>query len=76
MTPETPKLLNVSEAAERLGVSVSYLNKMRMTPGAGPVFFKIGTVCRYDQADLNVWLDAQKRTSTGAGNPATAGAGQ
>lgn len=29
------KLLNVTEAAEQIGVSVSYMNKLRLTPSAG-----------------------------------------
>lgn len=65
MSAETPKLLNVNEAADRLGVSVSYLNKLRMSPGAGPVFIRLGVRVAYDQADLNTWIEAQKRTSTG-----------
>lgn len=60
---ETPKLLNVNEAAERLGVSVSYLNKMRLT-GGGPAFVKLGARVCYDQPDLSAWIDAQKRRST------------
>ncbi|MDO8379217.1 AlpA family transcriptional regulator [Phenylobacterium sp.] len=60
---ETPKLLNVNEAAERLGVSVSYLNKMRLT-GAGPPFVKLGARVCYDQPDLSAWIEGQKRRST------------
>ena len=59
----TPKLLNVNEAAERLGLSVSYLNKKRLT-GGGPVFIKIGAAVKYDPADLATWLNLQKRAST------------
>jgi hypothetical protein len=65
MNAETPKLLNVISAAQLLGVSVSYLNKARMTPGAGPRFVKFGTRCAYDPADLAAWVETQKRTSTG-----------
>jgi predicted DNA-binding transcriptional regulator AlpA len=59
----TPKLLNVNEAAERLGVSVSYLNKLRLS-GGGPSFVKIGARVAYDQADLTNWIEARKRQST------------
>ena len=72
MTPETPKLLNVNEAADRLGVSVSYLNKLRLQDGAGPRFAKFGTRCSYDPADLALWVEAQKRTSTTAAPPTPA----
>lgn len=73
MNAETPKLLNVNEAAERLGLSVSYLNKARMTPGAGPRFVKFGMRCSYDPADLAAWVEAQKRDSTGEDRPAPGG---
>ena len=59
------RLLNVTEAAERLSVSASYLNKLRGA-GGGPPFVKIGARVAYDPADLGSWLEAQKRTSTGA----------
>lgn len=57
------RILNVTEAAERLSVSASYLNKLRVT-GGGPPFIKIGARVAYDPADLSDWLLAQKRTST------------
>lgn len=60
-----PRLFNVNEAAHWLGVSVSFLNKARLT-GDGPVFAKVGTRVVYDQADLVAWLEASKRQSTGA----------
>lgn len=71
MISQTPRLLNVNEAADRLGVSVSYLNKLRMVSGAGPVFVRFGVRVAYDQADLNAWVDAQKRSSTGDDRPAS-----
>jgi predicted DNA-binding transcriptional regulator AlpA len=58
-----PKLLNVNEAAERLGLSVSYLNKARLT-GSGPSFIKLGARVAYDPADLVAWLEGQKYLST------------
>jgi hypothetical protein len=60
---DSPKLENVNQAAERLGVSVSYMNKMRLV-GGGPRFIKMGARVLYDPADLAAWLDAQKRSST------------
>lgn len=59
------KLLSTVEAADRLGVSASFLNKARVT-GGGPPFVKIGARVAYDQADLAAWLDTQKRTTTSA----------
>ncbi len=59
----SPKLESVSQAAERLGVSVSFMNKMRLV-GGGPRFIKLGARVCYDPADLLDWLEAQKRCST------------
>lgn len=59
------RLLNVTSAAEALTCSASYLNKLRVT-GGGPPFVKIGARVAYDPADLAAWLEAQKRTTTGA----------
>ena len=61
--PAALRLLNVTEAAQRLGVSVSFLNKARLS-GEGPIFIKIGTRVAYDPVDLAAWLDARKRHST------------
>lgn len=57
------KLLNTAEAAQKLGVSISYLNKRRLT-GGGPVFVKIGAKVVYDPADLNAWVNARRCSST------------
>ena len=57
------KLLTTPEAAERLGVSASYLNRLRVT-GEGPPFVKLGTRVTYDPADLAAWIEARKRRST------------
>ncbi len=67
-----PRLLNVNEAADRLGVSVSYLNKLRLS-GKGPAFLKLGARrVAYDPADLTAWLNECRRTSTTAGEPGRA----
>jgi hypothetical protein len=63
------KLLSTVEAADRLGVSASYLNKLRMTAGAGPVFLRLGVTVRYRNADINAWLEAQARASTTDAQP-------
>lgn len=63
--------LNVSQAAEYIGVSDSFLNKARLT-GGGPVFLKLGRLVVYDRADLDTWLRSCRRTSTSASAPAPA----
>jgi hypothetical protein len=47
------KFLNEKEMAQRLGVSVAWLRKRRIT-GGGPVFCKMGRLVRYpdDSADV------------------------
>ncbi|WP_336975923.1 helix-turn-helix domain-containing protein [Brevundimonas nasdae] len=55
--------LNTAEAAQRLGVSISYLNKLRLT-GGGPVFMKLGAKVVYSPTDLTAWAASRRRTST------------
>jgi excisionase family DNA binding protein len=59
----TQELLTTGQAAQRLGVSISYLNKLRLY-GGGPVFVKIGAKVLYDQTDLAEWIEARKHRST------------
>ncbi len=57
--------LNVKEAAAYCGLSVGWMNKARMHEGAGPVFMKMGPRrVVYDIADLDAWLQANRRKST------------
>jgi predicted DNA-binding transcriptional regulator AlpA len=56
-------LLAVKQAAARLGMSTSWLNKKR-TQGGGPKFCKIGARCLYDEADLDMFKEQSKRGST------------
>lgn len=58
-----PKLLDVAQAADHLGVSVGYMNKLRLR-GGGPAFVKMGARVGYDPADLAAWIEASKRSST------------
>jgi hypothetical protein len=60
-TPQT--LLNTAAAAERLGVSPSFLAKARMH-GLGPRYRKLGRAVRYAHGDLEHWLLSCGRTST------------
>lgn len=63
--PRPPNgLLRVREAAARLGLSKSTLDKMRCD-GRGPRFVKItGKIVGYDPADLDAYAEARKRRST------------
>lgn len=51
--------LNCSEAASHLGLSKSYLAKLRMdaSPIKGPRFLRVGLrMIRYRRADLDAWM--------------------
>ena len=56
--------IDEKEVARRLGVSVAFLRKARMTGIGGPPFRKFGALVRYSEADIDVWADAQLRPST------------
>lgn len=56
-------LLNVRQAAARLGLSKSTLDKMRKA-GKGPRFVKsTDRAIRYDRVDLDRWISARRSTS-------------
>lgn len=56
-----PLLLNVREAAARLGLSKSTLDKMRCA-SKGPRYVKsTDRAVRYDPADLDAWIAARKK---------------
>ena len=54
MTADSP-LLNVTEAADYLRCSASYLNKLRVT-GGGPTFVKMGARVAYTREDLDRYI--------------------
>ena len=58
--------LSVQEAARFLGLSVSTLNKMRLS-GTGPCFLKLGRRVLHDVRDLESWATDRKRSSTSEG---------
>lgn len=59
-----PILLNVREAAARLGLSKSTLDKMRCA-GKGPRFIKpTDRAVRYDPDDLEAWIAGRRRSKT------------
>lgn len=64
-TVPSDELLFVSttEASRRLGVSVNYLAKLRLT-GGGPRFSKFGRTVRYSVKNLLEWAHARTQTST------------
>jgi len=57
------RMLSVQEAAARVGLSKSSLNKLRVY-GGGPAFLKLGRSVRYDPHDLDAWLASHRRGST------------
>ena len=54
---DTPK------AANKLGLSVSQMNKMRHY-GTGPDYVKFGRAVRYADEALDAYADARRRTCT------------
>lgn len=61
---EPDDLLTTSEAAYRLKLSVSTLNKMRGRPG-GPPYLQVGPrLVRYDPKELEAWRGARRRRGT------------
>ncbi|HCK84704.1 MAG TPA: hypothetical protein DHW63_09380 [Hyphomonadaceae bacterium] len=57
-------LLDVRQAAARLGLSKSTLDKMR-SRGVGPRFIKsTDRAVRYDPVDLDLWVVERRRQST------------
>ena len=58
------RILRTSQAAEYVGLSSSTLEKMRLADG-GPRFLRLGSrAVGYDIADLDDWLDQQKKSSS------------
>ena len=51
------------EAANKMGLSVSQMNKMRHY-GTGPEFVKFGRAVRYADEALDAYADARRRTCT------------
>lgn len=57
------ELLTVSQASKVIGLSVSTLNKFRIT-GEGPSYYKVGRYCRYDRQEVETWMRSRRFTST------------
>lgn len=58
-----PPRIPVDAVATLTGLSVSTLNKLRLT-GGGPPYLKLGRRVAYDLADLDAWLGSKRRRST------------
>ena len=57
------RLLTHKEAAHYLAVSLSWLDKSRLS-GLGPTYIQLGSSIRYASADLEKYRDANRRRST------------
>lgn len=55
--------------AERIGLAPKTLDNWRST-GGGPPYYKIGGRVLYDDAEVDAWLAARRRTSTSDPGPA------
>lgn len=60
-------LLNTEEAAKRLLVSRSTLEKLRVY-GGGPPYLKLGRSVRYRSGDLCGWLAERVQLNTSGGD--------
>ena len=57
-------LMTTEQTAEYLGVSVSFLNKARVSGKPEILFTKIGSSVRYRKSDLDSFLAANVRRNT------------
>jgi excisionase family DNA binding protein len=57
----TDKLLTQQQLADELEVSQRTLERWRQQ-GTGPAFIRVGRSPRYRRADIDAWLDQQRRT--------------
>lgn len=55
-------LLSDAEAAKMIGVSASWMRKMRMRGGCGPRFIRMGRMIRYSREDLEQWVKTHRET--------------
>ena len=55
-------LLSDAEAAKMIGVSASWMRKMRMRGGCGPRFIRMGRMIRYSREDLDQWIKMHRET--------------
>jgi hypothetical protein len=60
---QNPEYLDVEATAQLLGVSVSFLNKSRVS-GDGPPFAKFAKTVRYHKPKVLAWAESRTRRST------------
>ena len=63
MLNNSAEYLDVSETANFLKVSKSWLNQARLI-GNGPLFLKVGRRILYCRSDLTSWVESRKFNST------------
>jgi excisionase family DNA binding protein len=56
----TDKLLTQQQLADELEVSLRTLERWRQE-GTGPTFIRVGRSPRYRRADIDAWLERQRR---------------
>ena len=56
-------MLRTNEAADYIGLKKSTLDAWRVR-GEGPVFLKLGKAVRYQEKDLDAFLNARRCTNT------------
>lgn len=62
-SPTGRKLLNNDSTADKLEISRRTLPVWRVQ-GRGPRHIKVGRLVRYDEAEVDAWLDANTHSST------------
>ncbi|TIP25685.1 MAG: helix-turn-helix domain-containing protein [Mesorhizobium sp.] len=60
---ESRRMLRTDGAALHVGLSVSTLEKLRLT-GDGPEYIKLGRSVVYKPSDLDAWMEGNRRKST------------
>jgi excisionase family DNA binding protein len=59
--PPAPRLLTISEVADRLTVSVGCLRAWRIR-GEGPPAIRVGSALRWDEREVDAWLNARRES--------------
>src|SRR4051794_29028885 len=54
-------LLRIEEVADRTGIPIATLRFWRSRGEGGPASFKLGRRVVFDAADVNAWIEAQRR---------------
>jgi predicted DNA-binding transcriptional regulator AlpA len=61
----SPEYFNTKQAAQRYGLSASWLSKLRVFGGGSP-YLKIGRRVVYERSAFEKWLASHRRASTSA----------